>query len=960
MAVFRADDDPDYEEESAVDESEDDDDLYYQSDTGDSNQAERSQLDGQRQQFDQNSLPYVGSDSSNKERQALDEVDGRKASSAYSFAKEKLTGRSSAGRQSKNNSSSKKSLLKNKKVLAGVGMFFLPTMVGLILVLIALQAGLTLEHISRVTTGLRFGSMHLMLSRRFNHVRREYVRLADYQTPNSNRSARYVKTTLGSRLLGVTPDKIYRHLENTRGYKFEYSTFKDGPLIAKGRKTLTRVTYPDGTVKDIKSSSDALDFVRASRLSFDDLEISRFRANRASFLMAKQIGIPFLRFRALIDGLKDGSLKNSIRGSPARFVQQRVNEEILVKKQRLVDKLPRLKENLERFDVDELADTARVDANKNLGKKAIDSNIKKSLDARQAVLKTTSAASITVAVVTLACVIREIGSMIRDAFKMKVRGLQDSAATLITTTSQIKAGDMSGEVVGDMTRRFEGFATSANYQVVLGDQPASDFVSLEGSDFSQELSPAEVFDGWAVAPLLKFSDLLSPAKFLAATTAYVKSHVSFLGGLVGKITALLGDEISKAVNVIEDQFKKACKTILNVGVQFGILAFEVLASITALIFSGGLAAGAKVGAGQVVKQVTKIVARTVAVDVAAGIALDILLFDHLLPGVVKNATGLDTALISGTDASDGAENYAKVDYGMHYLSTGEALGSGGSRLPTQEAVVQTQTYLAQQRTEYANEGLISNLFSFDNPYSLTSSLIVAQNTGGSWQQKGQTYVAGLLGNLSSNLDFSQPVYAQESDQQALQRILYPDQDTVIGFHEAEMNGSDKLFAHEANTIYVENNIEYLKNEYSMCLGVETAEFLLSQIVTNSNEYGYEYYPEKCDQAEARRYKTYYQDCTLIESIRLWGTDSSPMFSSHCDHLLSVPDQDTLNEPLGFYHDNTTAQINLDSYIVDTSEKAKPGADLAQNLNEPEFLDAPTNDQKGYFQKLTAFLNFNFA
>ena len=594
-----------------------------------------------------------------------------------------------------------------------------------------------------------------------------------------------------------------------------------------------------------------LDFIRASRLSFDDLEISRFRALRASLLLGKQIGIPFLRFRIIIDSLKDGSLKNAIRGSPTRFIQQRINEEILVKKQRLVDKLPRLKENLERFDVDELADTARADANTNLGEKAIDSNIKKSLDARQAVLKTTSAASIAVAVVTLACVIREIGSMIREAFKMKVRGLQDSAATLVTTTSQIKADDMSGEVVGDMTRRFEGFATSANYQVGLGNQPAADFVGLEGSDFSQELSPAEVFDGWSVAPLLEFSDLLSPSKFLAATTAYVKSNASFLGGLVGKIAALLGDEISKAVNIIEDQFKKACKIALNVGFQFGLLAFEVLASIIALIFSGGLATAAKAGAGQVVKQVTKVVARTVAVDVAVGIALDILLFDHLLPGVVKNATGLDTALVLGADASDGAENYAKVDYGMHYLSTGEALGSGGSRLPTQEAVAQTQTYLAQQRIEYANEGLISNLFSFDNPYSLASSLIVAQNTGGSWQQKGQTYVAGLLGNLNSNLDFSQPVYAQESDQQALQRILYPDQDTVIGFHEKEMNGSDKLFAHETNTIYVENNIEHLKNEYSMCLGVETAEFLLSQVATSFNEYGYEYYPEKCDQVEAQ-------------------------------------------------------------------------------------------------------------
>ncbi len=956
MAVFRADDDPNQENESAIDESEDNGDSYYQSNNNESGRAELDQLDNQRQQFNQNRLSYNNGDVSNPERQALDRVDNENFYPDDDLAETEEGNRAGGGRQSQKGSSLKNSLLKRKKLIAGLGVFLLPTLVGFILLLIALQSGLVLEHITRVTSGLRFGSMHLMLSRRFNHIRREYVRLAEYQTPNS-RSARYTRTTLGSRLLGVTPDKIYRHL-NTKGYKFKYSTFEGGALSTKGRKTLTQVTYPpepDGTVRvrDIKSSSDALDFIRSSRASFDDLEVSRFRALRASLLMGKQIGIPFLRFRIIIDSLRDGSLRNSVRGSPTNFVQQRISEEILLKKKHLGNKLPRLNENLKRFDVDELAEIARVDANQNLGREAVTANIRKSLDARQGVLKGAAKASIAVAVVTLACVIREIGSMIREAFKMKVRGLQDSAATVITTNSQIKAGDMSGEVVSDMTRRFEGFATSANYQAVLGDQPAADFVGLEGSDFSQELSPDEIFDGWAVGPLMKFSDLLNPANFLAATTDYVKANASFLGGLIGEIASLAGDEIGKAANEVERQFKEACKIALNIRFQLGLLAFEVMWTIVALIFSGGLAGGAKVGAGQIVKEVTKVVAITVVTDVGAGIALDILLFDHLLPGVVENATGIDTALVLGPDASDGARNYAKVDYGMHYLSTGEALGNGGSQLPTEEAVAQTQTYLAQQKVEYANRGLINNLFAFDNPYSLASSLVVAQNNSGSWQQKSQSYVASLFGNLSSNLDFSQPVYAQENDQQALQQILYPGQDTVIGFHEKEMDGSDKLFAHETNTIYVEKNIERLKDEYSVCLGVETAEFLLSQVATGLNEYGHEYYPEKCDQVEARRYKAYYQDCTLIESIRLWGTDNSPMFSSHCDHLLSIPDQDTLNEPLGVSLNNeTAAQINLDSMV-----EVKPDNNLAQTWGEAESSNTFNNSKKIHIGRPSEIFSF---
>lgn len=951
MAVFRADDDPNQENESAIDESEDNGDSYYQSNNNESGRAELDQLDNQRQQFNQNRLSYNNGDVSNQERQALDQVDNENFYPDDDLAETEEGSHDGSGRQTQKGSSFKNSLLKRKKLIAGLGVFLLPTLVGFILLLIALQSGLVLEHITRVTSGLRFGSMHLMLSRRFNHIRREYVRLAEYQTPNS-RTARYTRTTLGSRLLGVTPDKIYRHL-NTEGYKFKYSTFEGGTLATKGRKTLTQVIYPDGTVKDIKSSSDALDFIRSSRTSFDDLEVSRFRALRASLLMGKQIGIPFLRFRIIIDSLRDGSLRNSVRGSPTNFVQQRISEEISLKKQRLGDKLPRLNENLKRFDVDELAETARVDANQNLGKKAVTANIRKSLDARQGVLKGAAKASIAVAIVTLACVIREIGSMIREAFKMKVRGLQDSAATVITTNSQIKAGDMSGEVVSDMTRRFEGFATSANYQTVLGDQPPADFVGLEGSDFSQELSPDKIFDGMAVGPLMELSDSLSPTNFLTATTDYVKANAGFLGGLIGKVVSLVSDEIGKAVNVVEKQFKEACKIALNTSFQLGLLAFEVMWTIVALIFSGGLAGGAKVGTSQIVKEVTKVVAVTVISDVGAGIALDILLFDHLLPGVVENATGIDTALVLGPDASDGARNYAKVDYGMHYLSTGEALGNGGSQLPTEEAVAQTQTYLAQQKVEYANKGLINNLFAFDNPYSLASSLVVAQNNSGSWQQKSQSYVASLFGNLSSNLDFSQPVYAQENDQQALQQILYPGQDTVIGFYEKEMDGSDKLFAHETNTIYVEKNIERLKDEYSVCLGVETAEFLLSQVTTGLNEYGHEYYPEKCDQVEARRYKAYYQDCALIESIRLWGTDNSPMFSSHCDHLLSIPDQDTLNEPLGVSLNNeTAAQINLDSVV-----EVKPDNSLAQTWGEAESSNAFNNSKKIYIGKLSEIFNF---
>ena len=605
MAIFRADEDSDDDEnesEDEIEEIEDEDyDPYYQ-EVGGHNAAEKERLNNQRLLFSQDNLDD-DDDDAEEERQVLDEVVGQDQSSRPSRLRSRF-------------SSNRPKSKRKKRLLVGIGIFILPTLIGLSLFFIALQAGFTLEHISRVTTGLRFGSTNLMLSRRFNHLRREYVRLAEYQTPNQ-KFARYTKTTLGSRLLGVTPDKIYRTL-NKKGYKFKFATFEGGAVVAKGRSTLTKVTHPNGRVQEIKSSSDALEFLRSSHNSFDDFEVSRFRATRSSLLLAKQIGIPFLRFRVIIDGLRSGSLKNSVRGSPVDFVQQRITEDLIDGKQRLAERLPKIQENLSKFEIDELAEIAKTDASSNLAKDAIIDDLRNSLDSRQKILKTAVVGSVIVGIITIACVIREIGSMIRDAFKMKTRGLQDTAATLETTTSQIRAGDMSGEIVSDMTKRYEGFSASANYQVAVQGESAANLVGVEGSDFSEEFSPAEIFDGWAVAPLFKFSNLLNPVNFLATTLEYVKSNTFFLGGLIGKAASLVKDEIGAAVSVIEKQFGKACKILLNPAVQIGVLAFEVLATIIASIFSGGLAGGVQVGSGQIVKEVGKVLAQTIILGFVGG------------------------------------------------------------------------------------------------------------------------------------------------------------------------------------------------------------------------------------------------------------------------------------------------------------------------------------------------------
>lgn len=913
MAVFRPEDDLGLEDNSPADEEDNFDEPEETLPARSGHQDEKRLLNRQRQPFNEAGLDYDNGAADGRERQALDELEDDEPEDNLAS-----TIRAMGGRQLRKNTLPN---FKNKKYLLG-GALVIPVFIGLILLVFALQSGLVLEHIQRVSTGLRFGAVHFELSRRFNHLRREYTRLEPTANVSGRQVAPYAKTTLGSRLLAVDPGSIYDHLK-TKGYKFEYTTLSGGSVTAKGRKTLTKAILPDGSVREIRSSADALEFLKSAGKEFDDTRIERYRAWRGQMLLGKQIGIPFIRFRATIEGLRDGSLKNIVRGSPVP-----VSKEIQADKRRLANKLPDLRNGLQRFGVDGLADAVSEDATKNIGPTTLDDNMRKSLSARKTALssalaRSTGAAagtSVALSVITLACVLREIGVIIRSAFKMKTRGMQDSAATLRTTASQIKAGYAESAVVSDMTRRFTGFAASANYQLATGNQSAASLAGVEGVDFSEELSPANIFGGWVVSSLLKFSDLVSPSALLNSIKQAVKIIPGFLGNLAGR--------------VLGDQFARACGWVLTAAFQFALIGLELLATIVATIFSGGLAGGAAIGAGQVVKQVSSTLVTSVIIGSVAGLALDALIYDYLLPGMIKNAAGLDTALLASDDPDNGARNYAIVDYGMQHLSTAETLAGGGSRMPAAEATAQAQAYLAEERQAYSEKGLANNILSFENPYSLASSILTAQNTGGSWQQRGQTYVASLFSGLASSFDVSQTAYAAEGDQLAAQQILYPDQEQVIGFNRGEIEGSQPLFTHTTNTVFVEDNLEQLRNEYSLCLSVSADEYLLGQVSGGLNEYGQEYYPEKCDQLEARRYKMYYQDCTLIESIRLWGTNDSPMFSSRCDHLLPEKAQDILNEPAEAAPEGE--QSNLSLSLLSQRHMGDPFEETPQSTREAVF------------------------
>ena len=130
----------------------------------------------------------------------------------------------------------------------------------------------------------------------------------------------------------------------------------------------------------------------------------------------------------------------------------------------------------------------------------------------------------------------------------------------------------------------------------------------------------------------------------------------------------------------------------------------------------------------------------------------------------------------------GARNYAAVDYGTHYIKEGEALNFGGAPISTTEALAQTESFLALQEERYRQQGLYSNLFDLNNPYSTAANLALTQTTHGGGHKKALALAGELFSSLGKTLDFSREAQAQTEAQKELKaQLLYPGQETVVGF-----------------------------------------------------------------------------------------------------------------------------------------------------------------------------------
>ena len=389
-----------------------------------------------------------------------------------------------------------KKMAGKKILLAGSGAVA-PFGILMIVLIMAMSAGFQIEHINQVITGYRFSRVHNEIRKRGRHLeaRAAYIdnkNIADSNDletklnndANERDTKKAIKRTLarekamgrGSplllRLLNLDDGKVHRYLTQNKNLEINY----------RNRASLFGTKLRIDTIVDKRNGSVVFDAADRNKNSIgiirnltkpesDDSLNRRLLARRSTRLLASQIGFRLFRFRNTLDKIRERRL-NSGRAPPPNEVRADVSKDILEDKARIRDRVnPRLRIkalgfNLDKAEIEEYGQNRLV--------QRLDFDKSKVPGISQMTKLSTgvgSKASIVVLLTTVFCTLYQVVEMIRDLARTRIYGQADAAANMITTTSQIRAGDMETEVINDYNRRLDGFSGAPTYQLAtLGAQ----------------------------------------------------------------------------------------------------------------------------------------------------------------------------------------------------------------------------------------------------------------------------------------------------------------------------------------------------------------------------------------------------------------------------------------------------------------------------------------------------------
>ncbi len=719
-----------------------------------------------------------------------------------------------------------------KKIGLGALGIVLPGML-FTFMLFGLQTGLRIEQVDRISTAVRFGNFHRQLSSRLKHLA---ATSASFEGDVSSASTTYQSSSVARRFLtgGFSAGEAIKSLGLDGDFRVDTDIGLTGRRISSITDTRTGRVYDASNLADLQAWQDVAD----QRL-VGEAARGRFFTRRTTNYVFKRAALPFTRYQALISDLRSGAATTDVVKS--RIAVQDLD--VIEQKTRSVT-VPAGGDEA----VEEIQEAIRNGTDPDVAK----ANIARRLRASEAIFSATSKASLATSIGTFTCVARSVAGQIEDAFRLRVEGSQSSAAKVKTLTSQRDAGNIHPAIIDEVSQDLSGFQNSATYKA--------------GSGRADEIS--DIYD---------FSDRFSNVRVYGIPLSFVFQVSDFVDSVTGaqflEAIPLVGEEVADFTGESVDQ---VCENVLlTTEGQIAIAGVEVVGTLVASFFSGGAAGGATQAARTTLTTfLSSVVSTRFIATTATSIAFEQFFFSYLLPEIIDNTSGLETVFSANT----GEQNYASIDYGMHYLKEADCLANGCSRLPVEEFIAGTEQTLALHRQEYSDQGLWSNIASTDNPYSVATDLAV--NAPATISEGIQT-TAATLGSLFNPGAYGSLLGLSSASAQSLDaNLLIPGQTTSLGFSEDEINGTAEGFSHIENTEFVINNFDELSSAYAGCLNIDVVDYLLAEAGVDPDEN----YPEECDTERARRYKIYYQDCLAIEQVIASANEDSSFFNESCAHI----------------------------------------------------------------------------
>ena len=741
--------------------------------------------------------------------------------------------------------SKKKSALKKKVALGGVG-------VGAIFAVIALNfflsmgSGGMMLNLDRIYEAYRLQTINRQFARRVAHIT-----LSDSISNATGRPLTAAgNNSLFRQMRGWTPNRAMRSL-GAAGLEFNFERTATGGnrLVSVTDRTTGRV-IDRSSVTGGQFSQEVTNLVD-QRMS--DIGKNKFYRRQTANFVRQNSGIRLSKFREFL----------SRRGENISRQEGRR----IIMRERILDMTGGRGPRTSRIRT--INEGAREQLNElNEGRVPDTSNERAPLgQKRSAALTRMGQVSDANLLLTMSCIANDISGQTLAVIDSKINGPLRAYADFRTKNDQIRVGDVTTEAVAAETEFWEGAHQSAAVQRALGtpNDQIPDRNKLTEIDYPFTLFGMEISTIQRIAFIV--NAVTSPVGIFSNLLGSPNQDNFNFNDIPDEYTEEITNEGIDRENVWQANLGSLSDDSEESAVSFGLC--DALLHPAGQITIGVGEVGVTIATLGGVRAATAALFSSwrVAARVAGGASASYLLYFKVIPAYIDNLNGIDSMPLPG----QGPQNGNKIDVGALLFKNSLASASGASIIPSQVAAEQQRESIALYRQYERSKGVIHGYLSLENPFSLTSR--VAYSLNGVQLQHISVSIFKLLSSLFSPMGYVSNVFAN-NDLYPPDEEFYGLEDYQFGWINSQIDGTDSNYDFVENTKYIEENFDELNERYAGC-------FTLTMV-----DVAIDGYPRECEEEDAKRYGIYYLDCLSIDQVAADGTAEGSYTSRNCDFIIN--------------------------------------------------------------------------